>query len=699
MASDAFEAAKDKAAEPEKDEAPKPTKRQKRTGLGQRWCDAPNTDEPNAKDDGTPGDLENDELVLRLNALVDSIENSSHEKARRETMRQDLELLHGEKVPDLDSATLALSTPEESAGQIFHAAYSVLSTIKNRLVSFRDRAQFLPNEGNGKAKRASRDMTALSDAWADAEGFHDEAAMMLEDELSCDTGVLKMYIEEGTDKGPTKCSRFPPWEILVEESDGKRMAPECIYHAWNLSATQVAAELGVEVSEIIDGDKFGARPGSFGADGGHSETKVRKIDAYQVASGKRKGRHVVVFGRKLMLDEDWDYEEHPFIFGRFDKRRIGFHGMSGMSKLRAGQAELNDMQITLREAHYNSATKYIAYQQTEDAPTQFNNDYVALLPFKGVAPIVTTPPAINAEAYQYTQTIEDKMYECLGTNRMNATGMVPKGVEAAVAMRELNEQATDRMAQLTHDRARVRVEAAKWWWRLTRDYARKHPDAKPKWKAISHGAWKEMVFEDLEGEYEIRVYPSSLFGQSLPGRFQRATDLIEQKWIEREDAMAALDVPDISPVIDLELAEKHLMEEIVDLILEDEKYTTPDEMAIRPEKMFGYARKRYAMAARENLRNPGSVSDTSMNQMLRLLNFTKPKQAEAAAPGMPPMPPGAPMPPPMPPVAGPMPGMPMPPPPGAMPPMMGEPMPPMPPMGGPPMPPGLPPVMPVTPAM
>lgn len=681
-----------------KDEAPKPVKRQTRTGLGNRWCDALNTEAPEENQDGTPGVLSNPQLVDRLLSTVDAIEKSPHQEQRRERMRRDLELLHGERIEDLDSATCVIGIDEDTTlgDQIFHASYSVLSTIKNRIISFRPRAQFLPNQGNGKARRAARNMTALSDAWADAVDFHGAATMAYDDKLGCDLGVLKFYVEDGL----TDVMRVPPWEILVDQKDGRLMRQECTYHVRHLPAAQVAAHMGVELAEIVDGDGFETKPGAFGQNGGREEAQIRVIDCWQNASGKRNGRHVVVVGKRLEVDEDWEYDEPPLLFGRFDKKRIGFEGSSAMSKLRAAQEELNDQQVTLREAHYNSATKMITYNEGETAPTGFNNDYVNLIPVPagGAPPTIQVPPPINAGYYNYLQTIKDQMRETIGINEGAQTGMPSqKGATSAVAIRESTELQTDRLAEESQEWEKWRVDGAKWWWRLTRDYARLHPEAKPKWRALSRGAWREMIFDDIEGEYQIERFPSSLFGQSLPGRFQRATDLIKEGWIEREDAMAALDVPDISPVVDLALAEKYIMEKIVDDIVEDEHYETPDEY-IRPEKLFGYARSRYFL-----LLVDGGATPKAMNLMRRLLNEMKPKDAPAipapAAGAAPPPMPGAPVP-----ITPPPPVLPgIAPPTSAGPTTIGEPPMAPPPLGLPPgglfPPSGLPPVQPVTPVM
>jgi hypothetical protein len=89
-------------------------------------------------------------------------------------------------------------------------------------------------------------------------------------------------------------------------------------------------------------------------------------------------------------------------------------------------------------------------------------------------------------------------------------------------------------------------------------------------------------------------------------------------------------VPDISPTVDVMLAEKYMIEKLVDDILEDEDYVTPDEYINKP-KLFEYARRRYFLALVD-----GGASTEALNLMRRLLNETKPKpQAAPQPPGIP----------------------------------------------------------------
>lgn len=628
--------------------------------------------------------LSDADIAKLLVKAVDEIENSQEERNRRAWLAFDLELYTGEAVEDLDEAMATFRrhvARDNDNSQIFNVTYSIVSTIHNRICSFRPRAQFIPNGGDGKAKRAAEAMTALSDAWADSINWQAEASDMFSDLLTGDAGVLKHY-EEGDE---IKAARFPSWEFLVEPADGKYATPHCIYHVRRVPNATAAAILGVDESELTqtaDGTWDALATATSPTAG-----KTRIIDAWALASGPKPdgedlgdwkpGRHVIMTGGRILegdknfMAEDWEFNWFPLVIERYQKAKSGMWGRSATSLHRALQVELNEQQLMFRETHRQSAGKVIQKRKGEDSPENINNAYVSIIEYANEPVRIETPPALNAEAYNYINLLRDQAYETHGVSRFGAQAQTKPGVTAAIAMREDTELQSDRLALLSQKWEHIRVASGRIWWRMTRALAKRMEadgkESKPKWKVISNGMWKEMVFDDLEGEYEVDVLPSSLFGHSIAGQFQKADDLIQKGWIEREDAMAALNVPDLSGLISVMLAEKEYMEKIVDDILEVGEYTTPDPFVVR-EKMFGYARLRYFRALIDQNYPPSHV-----DLLRRLLNQMAPKPAAAPpAPGANAAPPGGggePAPAPTPPATeGPSPGAPALP---ALPPMPG----------------------------
>jgi hypothetical protein len=274
----------------------------------------------------------------------------------------------------------------------------------------------------------------------------------------------------------------------------------------------------------------------------------------------------------------------------------------------------------MRESHHLASMQVVLRQEAEAAPTKMTNAYVREERYVNVKPEVINPPAANPEMYSYYKVIKEAAYETLGINQAVAQGQKQPGVDSAVAIRESTELVTDRLSILSQIWEDMRVEVADWWWRFTKQLAtRKENPVFPKWRAVSRGMWREVTADNFDQENEIRRFPSSIFGQTVSGRFQRATELIKGQFMSKEDALKAMDIPDLAPIVDLALAQSYAMEALVDDILEHGKYETPDPV-IDPVAMEAYARSRYLLAISRKSNYPAN----NMQLMRRLIDAIKP---------------------------------------------------------------------------
>lgn len=595
-----------------------------------------------------------DKLAQALIAQVTRMEMSPLESMRRQNLLYDLELYLGQPLSSLYQVQgdhgARLWNPENL---VFNVCYSLTNTVRNRICSFRPRAQFLPDGADYKIRMGARDMTEMSDAWAEEVHYQDEASLAFRDLITGDGGVYKLWIEGGGIKG----ARFPSWEFMFDEGESIYGEPECAYHVRYMPVEQAAEEYKVDEQKLRS-QSVSTPPSIIYIT---NRELVRVTEAWQRAhhdnDGKViPGKHVMVAGTEILTkepDEAWQYDGFPLVKKVFDERPVGMWGTGGVTMLRSIQMELNELQRTLRESHHLSSVKYIQLQENEEAPTKLTNDYIQLLRYKNQAAQIDTPPAVNGEIYQYAELLQKQAYDTWGVSQFIAQGQKQPGLNAAVAIREASDLQTDRLALFSQRWEDMRVEAAGWWWRFTKELA--HKGMSPKWRAVTRGVWRELTMENADAEYEIRRFPTSVFGQTVAARLQRATELIQGGFLSKEDALKGLDIPDLSPLIDLTLAQPYAMESICDSILNDGKYVTPDPY-IDPAAMQSYARARYLRAMYDGSNYPSE----RLSDMRRLIDSLQPAVDKQKAPAMGPAPGGTPMP---------MPGAP-----------------PLPPMGGPPMP-------------
>ena len=554
----------------------------------------------------------------------------------------------------------------------FNICYAIVNAIRNRICSFRPRAQFLPNGGDYRVNRAARDKTDISDAWAHRNKYQEEASLMFRDLLIGDGGVLEIDDSDDT----VTVARYPEWEFLFDEVESRYRKPECAYHVTYMPIEQASGTYGIPLDQLKE-SSIGS-PSGIVYGGSMPRSQVRIVKAWRRAPRGGMGRTIQIVGNHVVegSDREWKYDGWPLVIRTFDEGQIGMWGTGAVAKLVDLQLEINDSYQRIREAHQKTGMQVIALQDNEESPTKITNANIQIVRFRNTAPVFAPVTPVSPDWYQYVEHMKGLGYETLGVSPQIAAGVKPAGLTAAVAIQESTELQQDRLALLSQLWEGTVVEVAEWWNRLTGDLIRdgRVQAQDVKFRAVRRGTYKEIAFpmpesssngDPLDYDEEIRVYPSSIFGATVAGRLERANFLIDKGWLTREDAMRAADVPDLSPILDLDLSPQYAMEMIVDDILEDGKYQTPPPY-LDAQTLFTYARKRYLLAFSSKANYPTQ----NMALLSKLIDAVDPSKlapgvAQLMLPAPPTQPPGAPLPTSPTPQATPMPtGAPAPPPPG-----------------------------------
>jgi len=623
-------------------------------------------------------------LQRSLDQAVNAIELSPAEQGRLSAALVDLALYCGQPFTLMTMSDLWWSYKAIADAQSlkYNAAYSVVNTIVSRICSFRPRAQFIPEAGNYKTQKLCRDRTAACDAWSQREQYQDQASYAFRDCLMGPGGVLKVYLEtlfEGTDdeETQTRLGRFPSWEIKVNEQDGRYGEPEFMYHVKWLTQRNALKLYGKDDNAralIVTGaDRIGAYAGYGVGDDGlngiawrNGQRLIRVVDAY--ARGP-KGRHVIMAGDYIAYDQEWKHRWHPFTVSRFERAEAtGFWGRSALDKVRGVQTGLDASVQDIDDAHHLAA-KLIATGPM--APEKFTNDIVQYFAGPPGSWQFHNPKPTDPDAYRWFEMKKAWMFEVLGVSPNAAQATKPQGVTAAVAIDAVTDLQSDRLSQLSQMWEQTVVQVGEKWFALESDAA--GGDSKRTYMATDRGR-ASMVDVHADGTTPtIRVFPTSLFGQSVPARLQKAMDAVKAGWFDQEEILKVLGVPDLESIFEIKLAEYEWTEKFCDDLLENGKYVTPTVWA-NPIKLFEYARLRYLRADTD-----GSYPKPNMAKMRKLLDYLQPIAQAArdkaagkapalpagAVPGAPALPAGPPAPgaispaalPPAAPAAPPLPGL------------------------------------------
>jgi hypothetical protein len=531
----------------------------------------------------------------------------------------------------------------------FNHCYSICSTVRNRICSFRPRSEFLPDGGDYLAERNAEDMSALNEGWSAQVGRQRTMSLWFRDLEVCDAAFVKLY----RDGRNIELGRFPAWEFLLDEVETMYGKVETMHHVQFLPVETVSARYGIDTEKLM-AEAITMGPGiPYYA----PRQVIRVVDSYsgamEVEDEKAEGgwrtemgRHTIFVGRThVVLDEDWEWEGPPVVIGTFEEGMTGVLGVSAVRMLRGIQEATNEWCARMENSHAMSSLQVWQVAEGENGPSKINNADVRIERYASRPSNVINPPPMGTEAYNWSKLLRDEGYATIGVSQFIAAGIKQPQTSSGVAIDNTSELQTDRLALLSQLWEQSNNDVDRWWMRLCRQAAKE--GIKPKWKSLNESGWRMMEYGDPETEWETRPMATSVFGQTVSARLTKATEMLNAKAISVEEWREVVQLPDLRRMIQSnpEYAERLNMERICDRCLEDGDLRMPGPY-VDPQKMYDYARARFNLAESDDKKYPPE----HMMELSRLIDAMKgelDKGAPAAAPAGPPaLPamPGAPLP-------------------------------------------------------
>lgn len=575
----------------------------------------------------------------------------------------------------------------------YNVCRSAVDTLVSKIAKHRPLPQVMPNRGDWSQQKRTRKANHLIEGeFYRHKLFEKKAKTILRDALIFGRGHIKIWPEGKR----VTCERVHPWELFCDEWDARYGEPRNLYHCRTV-------DKGVLIEAFARGPNgINARLRDAIEAGGnftfvsHNVTepdeagtvdRVEVLEAWHLcdnreahdADEKHKctGRHVVMVKGATLLDEPWKHQFFPIVSMNYCDPIGGAEGTGLVEQLEGYQYEINLMSEKISEGHYMLGTSLILVPDGAGIHDQQIQNGIAILRHKpGGTPQVFQPQPVHPATYQ---RLHDLMRDALGDSgisMMSAMSQKPPGIEAAVALQALDDIETERFIVFgrTYEAwclevARLFLECAKHVANEYGDYATKVPMK----GGLLNVSWKDV---NLEG-FELKVFPTSMLPQQLSARLEKLSMLFERNLVDHSTFLRLLDAPDLQAELDMETADKLLVDEQLEAMMWHES-EDPDEGFIAPSP---YTDLLWAKRRAQQKLNRAQLDGAPEHVLERLRRFVIEAEALPTI-GQPPPPApgeGAINPPPAPPPGAPLPpgaGVPPPPPPEGMP----MPPPPAPPM-------------------
>jgi len=578
----------------------------------------------------------------------------------------------------------------EPQQQPYNVCRSIVDTLVAQIAKHRPLPQALTTRGDWKKQKRARKLSQFIEGeFYKSRIFEKWAKLIVRDAATFGHGMLKIY----ADGKNIVCERAMVRELYVDDWDAQHGDPQNLYHIRSVDRGRLLARFGKK----RDGEKASdtearrraienasvAPTSDWRVDWTDSTVdRVRVVEGWHLPSGpdEEDGRHTIaLFGSPLtLLDEEWEQETYPFAHLNYSDPLHGYWGQGLVELAEAFQGEINDMSEKISQAHWMLGGGMIFLPNGSDiVDASLTNGNVPIIKHQpGRAPTFETPAPIHPACYQRLRDLPTDCMNMLGISQMSAQG-TKSAAEAGmsgIAIQTLDDVESERFVVFGRayeswclDVARRLIDCAKQISAEEGDY-----EVSVQMKGgLLPLSWADV---DVEG-YELRVFSTSILPSQPAARLDRLNTLFNAGVIDRATFLRYLDAPDLQAELDMETADRLLVDEMIELMLDAEEdlesaYQPPSPYSTSVDWAIRRAQQRLARATIDG------APEENLDLLRRYIAESAAMKANLGAPppGAGPMPSGAPGPDlgAMQPTAAPPPGMgqaPMngaPPPPGMM---------------------------------
>ena len=570
----------------------------------------------------------------------------------------------------------------------YNVCRSASDTLVAKIAKHRPLPQCLTSRGNWKnQKRAKKMSQFLEGEFYRTRIFEKYGKLVVRDAAIFGRGILKIWSENKK----VNVERIHPWELFVDEWDARYGEPRSIYHVRTVDVGVVMSRLvdkklpKEERQEILTSVEAAARnapESDFEWQTGQDTTvqRVRLVEAWHLpsAEGEDDGRHVIsVMDTDItLLDEKWEYETFPFAVLHYSDPVVGYWGQGLVEQLEGFQTEINEMSGKISDAHNVLGGGIIFMPSTSgviDSHVQ-SGIGVIIKHLPGQAPTFYNPQPVHPQTYERLRDLPQDALADVGVSAMSAQSQKPAGIESGIALQTLDDIETERFIVFGRSYETWCIELARHFIRCAKEIANDNGEyavSVPMRGGLLDLKWKDVVLPEVE----IKVFPTSLLPQHPAARLEKAKILFDAQLIDRATFLRLLDAPDLSAELDMETADRLVVDEQLELMLDTEDaendyqmpspYTNLDWAMRRAQQKLNRAKidgapeenlnllRRYiddAQAAQDKANARAGMAAPQPNQPAPLPPFAgaeppPPNGAPMAPPPMPPTAPGGPPPP------------------------------------------------------
>ena len=521
----------------------------------------------------------------------------------------------------------------------YNVSQSALDTVVAKLGKNRPKPLFLTSGGDSKLQRKAKSLTKF------VEGvFYENKAYRLGPNALRDAGVFgDGLIHVFSNGNRIKYERVIASELYTDWLESFYGNPRQLHRVKAVDRDVMIEEFPEYKDEILNAASASQQ---FVGGSQNVSDQITVIESWHLPSSEdaSDGRHCICIDDCCVFDEEYTDCFFPFAKIPWSERLYGFWSQGGIEQIQSIQLEINKiLWIIQRSMHLAGSFKVLLENGSKIVKEHLNNDVGAVITYNGTMPQYITPPIVPMELYTHLQTLKQSAYEEFGVSMLSAASKKPDGLDSGKALREFNDIESDRFMTIGHNYENFFLDLSFLTVTLAKKLYKNGVDLKVKSRSrkfIETIKWSDVDID--EDKFYMEIFPVSSLPTDPSGRLQTVQEYLQAGMMSPRTGRKLLDFPDLEQVEDLANAQEEYLQKILDKIVDDGEYTTPepeDDLDLGIELSIQY----YTQGKLNNLDDERLELLRQFNQQCQLL---KQKAAEAMQPAAQPQPQGQPLPPP-----------------------------------------------------
>jgi hypothetical protein len=467
-----------------------------------------------------------------------------------------------------------------------------VDTLTAKVATIRPIPQVLTSKGNYKDQRRARKLRQLIQGEFYRQTIHEKiASRIIKDALVSRGGVVQVYVDG---KKP-KVERVHIWTLFTDEWDAEFGAPNVMFRIRTMDRRQAMRKFGKTpaLKEKIKDAGFFSSSTRWIRDEERSSTveRVELLEAwYRCPDHDNEeddheciGRHVIICEGAVLFDEPWEHDYFPFALLTYDTPSTGYWGTGLVQTLEGYQVSIDKANEKLDTQYDNSGVGVIL----RDGGGIMKSDVVdgvRVLQVRpgGYDPTVFDMDLVNEHMRMRPMELVERALNAAGVSQMAAQSKKPAGVDAAVALQTLDDIESQRhivfgrrFESWCMDVSRLLIECVK-------DIAKNHGDYAV--KVPLKGAYLDLKWSEVHVDgFQLEMQSVGQLFTSFAGRIEKLKALFEMGTIDGDTFVRNMDAGDLQAEIELKLAPRILVDEMIESMLDAEDNPANDYNDVEPD--------------------------------------------------------------------------------------------------------------------